>query len=192
MMVIRPMMGMKAMKVMKAMMVMRAMKGMKCSNQVARVRELGSTTMAAKRRVVNEPTQKAKPILPLCKICQTAKCQTMRAKLCRPCFLTNATSSGGRSSGNVITGTSKKRAAGLSSGNTLRGQKRVQGLALWTTLQKVIQANKGFVPRSVHDKMKMSAKAAMNKEIAEQKKVDERRTRLIKALAVCCPHAITH
>ena len=67
------------MKVMKAMMVMRAMKGMKGSNQVARVRELGSTPMAAKRRAVNEATKKAKPSLPTCKVCQRAKCQTMRA-----------------------------------------------------------------------------------------------------------------
>ena len=58
--------------------------------------------------------------------------------------------------------------------------------------RQVIQANKGFVTRSVHDKMKMSAKAAMNKVIAEQKKVEVRRKRLQKALARCCPHAITH
>ena len=59
-------------------------------------------------------------------------------------------------------------------------------------IQQVMKANKGFVTRSVHDKMNMTAKAAMNKEIAEQKKVEERKKRLQKALACCCPHAITH
>ena len=195
---------------------------------------MDSTPLAAKRRAVNEATMKAKPNLPTCKVCQRAKCQTMRAKLCRKCFTTNAISNGGRSSGNVITGTSKKRAGGLSSGNrkgnpgnkgnTLRGQKRVKALALWTALQKitqleryikqanartanseskfsilnkarfaakketrqVIQANKEFVTRSVHEKMMMSAKAALKKVTAVKMKGEERSKRLKKALARCC------
>ena len=74
---------------------------------------------------------KAKPSLPTCKVCQRAKCQTMRAKLCRKCFTTNAISIGGRSSGNVITGKSKKRAGGCSSGNVITGtsKKRAGGRA---------------------------------------------------------------
>ena len=77
-------------------------------NQAAR--RIANKNHAAKRRVVNEATKRAKPRLPTCKVCQRAKCQTMRAKLCLKCFTKSAASSGGRSSGNAITGKSKKRA----------------------------------------------------------------------------------
>jgi len=79
---------------------------------------------------------KAKPGLPTCKACQRAKCKTMRAKLCRKCFTTNAISNGGRSSGNALTGKSKKRAGGRSSGNVIIGTgKKRAGKRSWLKRQ---------------------------------------------------------
>ena len=54
-------------------------------------------------------------------------------------------------------------------------------------MRQVINANKGSVTRFVHNKMKMSAKAALKKVTAEKMKVEERSKRLKKALARCCP-----
>ena len=48
---------------------------------------------------------------------------------------------------------------------------------------KFINAHKRSVKRSVHNKLKMSANAALHKVIAETKEIEERNKRLQKALA---------
>ena len=86
---------------------------------------------------------KTKATLPTCKMCQKAKCLTMRAILCPKCFAKSAASSGSRSSGNASArgsvgndGNASARGSVGNEGNIITGKtKKSAGKRSWLKRQ---------------------------------------------------------